>query len=181
MQSIFFPAIAMAPSTASLLMLLAAPAVAMAFAPMGSTPLSSMLRSHSLPLAKSQRATNAPLELNMARQPFIAGNWKMNPTSVDEVSFHGTIYVYVHWFYVGCGSGTHRTLAPCIQENPHAVRRDQPCLSLLGLAGLSHIQLCLFLDSPPELTVIPFGPFPACFPAPLHCSGSARILVCGVG
>ena len=38
--------------------------------------------------ATASRATarSASLSLEMARVPFIAGNWKMNPTSVEEVS-----------------------------------------------------------------------------------------------
>ena len=37
--------------------------------------------------ATASRATvrSASLSLEMARVPFIAGNWKMNPTSVEEV------------------------------------------------------------------------------------------------
>lgn len=41
------------------------------------------LRAASGAAPRSARA--ASLSLEMARVPFIAGNWKMNPTSVDEV------------------------------------------------------------------------------------------------
>lgn len=37
--------------------------------------------------AAPRSARTASLSLEMARVPFIAGNWKMNPTSVEEVCY----------------------------------------------------------------------------------------------
>ena len=59
-------------------------------------------------------ARSASLGLEMARVPFIAGNWKMNPTSVTEVS-PGFLLA------IPCGPGACRHFACDVQMRPKAL------------------------------------------------------------